>query len=261
MFVLLICRRYVVWDPKIKDMKSLEISKVTTTLVDLAEEAIMDFIKGSDLQPGDKFPFDESQLAEKLQVSRNVIREALSRLQSIGLIESRKRNGIIMREPSLKHILNRIINPKLLSENKITDLLELRYILEIGIVPIIFENINKMDISELRKIIPNTITSNVYVRLSADEEIEFHSRIYKVADNKVINELQQIIIPIYKFIQKNHSEFDIYNKKIRDEKLFASHSDLIDALESGDQKKYEDVIKRHLLAYHLYIKEQRQKNI
>lgn len=240
-------------------MNSLEISKGTTTLVDLTEEAIVNFIKGSDLHPGDKFPFDESQLSEKLQVSRNVIREALSRLQSIGIIESRKRNGIIMREPSIKHNLNRIINPKFLSEEKVTDLLELRYVLELGIIPTIFENIKEKDIVELHKKIPREIPKNAYVKLTVDEEIEFHSCIYKISGNKVINDLQEIIIPIYRFAYDNQFEFDDHNKKIRDENLFASHSDIIEALESRDQKMYEDVIKRHLMAYHFYIKEQRNK--
>lgn len=240
-------------------MNSLEINKVTTTLVDLTEEAIVNFIKGSDLHPGDKFPFDESQLSEKLQVSRNVIREALSRLQSIGIIESRKRNGIIMREPSLKYNLNRIIDPKYLSEKKIIDLLELRYVLELGIIPTIFENLNEENILELRRKLHGNIPNKSYVRISEKEEIDFHSSIYKISGNKVINDLQEILIPIYRFIHDNHSEFDDYNKKIKDANLFASHSDIIDALELRDQKIYEDVIKRHLMAYHFYIKEQRRK--
>lgn len=240
-------------------MNSLEINKVTTTLVDLTEEAIVNFIKGSDLHPGDKFPFDESQLSAKLQVSRNVIREALSRLQSIGIIESRKRNGIIMREPSLKYNLNRIIDPKYLSEKKIIDLLELRYVLELGIIPTIFENLNEENILELRSKLHGNIPKKSYVRISEEEEIDFHSSIYKISGNKVINDLQEILIPIYRFIHDNHSEFDDYNKKIKDANLFASHSDIIDALELRDQKIYEDVIKRHLMAYHFYIKEQRRK--
>lgn len=240
-------------------MINLEINRGTTTLVDLTEEAIVNYIKESDLYPGDKFPFDESQLSEKLQVSRNVVREALSRLQSIGLIESRKRNGIIMREPSIKHNLDRIINPKFLSDDKITDLLELRYLLELSIIPTIFENIEEKDIVELRKRLPDKIPKNAYVKLSVDEEIGFHSRIYKITGNKVINDLQEIIIPIYRFSHDNQTEFDEYNKKIREENLFASHTDIIEALELRDQKMYEDVIKRHLMAYQFYIKKQRNK--
>ena len=41
----------------------LQIKKSTTTLVDLVEEAILNYIKESNLQPGDEFMYDESQLS------------------------------------------------------------------------------------------------------------------------------------------------------------------------------------------------------
>lgn len=239
-------------------MNKLKIIRGATTLVDLTEEAIVNYIKGANLKPGENFPFDENQLSTKLHVSRNVVREALSRLQSFGIIESRKRNGIIIREPSLKDNLTRIIDPKFLSKEKIIDLLELRYILEIGIIPTLFENIRNEDINDLHNILPPKIPKNAYVMLSTENEIEFHSRIYKISGNQVINDLQEILIPIYRFTHDNQSEFDPYNKKIKEENLFASHSDILDALEKRDQQYYEDVIKRHLMAYYLYIKEQRK---
>lgn len=236
-------------------MVNIEISRGVTTLVDLTEEAIVNYIKSSDLIPGDKFPFDENQLSEKLNVSRNVVREALSRLQSFGIIESRKRNGIVIREPSMKTNLNRIIDPKFLSKEKILDLLELRYVLEIGIIPSIFANIKDADVDDLEIILP-PFKEN-YIRLSIDDEINFHSRIYKITKNQMVIDLQEILIPMYRFIHDNYSEFDVFNQKIRDENLIATHFDIIDALKKRNQEKYRDVITRHLMAYQLYIKEQR----
>jgi DNA-binding FadR family transcriptional regulator len=240
-------------------MNNLKINRSTTTLVDLTEEAIVNYIKGANLEPGDSIPFDENQLSEKLHVSRNVVREALSRLRSFGIIESRKRSGMIMHEPSIKDNLNRIIDPKLLSKEKIIDLLELRYILEIGIIPAIFHNINDEDINDLKRIVPVQISKNSYMIFSIEDEIKFHSRIYKIAKNQIINDLQELIIPIYRFIHNNQSEFAYYYKKVKDENLSATHSDIIDALERRDQQRYEDIIKRHLMSYHLYIKDQRSR--
>jgi DNA-binding FadR family transcriptional regulator len=54
------------------------------------------------------------------------------------------------------------------------------------------------------------------------------------------------------------SEFAIFNQKMNSNNLKATHFDIIKAIESRDSDRYENVIKRHLLPYHMYIKERRQ---
>jgi len=51
-------------------------------------EQIMDLIKNNELKPGDKLP-PERELAEKLSISRNSLREAFRVLESRGLIKSK----------------------------------------------------------------------------------------------------------------------------------------------------------------------------
>lgn len=234
----------------------LEIKKGTTTLVDLTEEAILNYIKESQLQPGDEFLFDESQLSEQLNVSRNVVREALSRLHSFGIIHSRKRKGIFLQEPDMKKNLSRIIDPKLLSKDRYLDLLDLRYILEIGIISSLFENLQEKDIQNLYNALPLPLIQNKDARLSTDDEIKFHTIIYKIANNQTLIDLMQIIISM-RFRLYDSSEFTIFNQKMKSDNLKATHYDILKAIESRDSTRYEDVIKRHLLPYHLYIKERR----
>ena len=235
----------------------LQIKKGTTTLVDLVEEAILNYIKESNLQPGDEFMYDESQLSEQLAVSRNVVREALSRLHSFGIIHSRKRKGIFLQEPDIKKNLSRIIDPKLLSKERYLNLLELRYILEIGIIPLLFENLQEKDISNLYEVLPLSMIKNRDIRLSTEDEIKFHSVIYKIAKNQTLIDLMEIILSM-RFRLYDSSEFFIFNQKLNSNNLKATHFDILKALESRDSTLYEDVIKRHLLPYHLYIKEKRE---
>jgi len=62
------------------------------SLTDEAEEMIYNYIKNEKLQIGDPMP-KENELAKMLQVSRPMIREALSRLRMLGLMSSRKNEG------------------------------------------------------------------------------------------------------------------------------------------------------------------------
>lgn len=66
----------------------------TTTLADQVEEKIIEYIKENHLTPGDSLP-NEMQFSEMLGISRNVVREAMSRLRMLGLIQSRTKEELL----------------------------------------------------------------------------------------------------------------------------------------------------------------------
>ena len=101
---------------------------------------------------GDPIP-NEVELSTALGVARSVLREALSRLKMMGMIESRTRRGMILAEPSILGGMKRAIDPRILSKNSLLDLLGFRVALEIGISSDIFRRITPKDISELENIV------------------------------------------------------------------------------------------------------------
>ena len=96
-------------------MESLEMRALNRTLVDVVEEKLLQYLKDNDYCIGCTVP-NEMELASSLGVARSVVREALSRLKMIGLIESHTRRGMIVREPSLVGGMRRLIDPRNLSE-------------------------------------------------------------------------------------------------------------------------------------------------
>lgn len=60
--------------------------------VQVAQQLAAEIREGR-LAPGDKLP-TEARLVEQFQVSRTVVREALSRLKSLGLVDSRQGSGV-----------------------------------------------------------------------------------------------------------------------------------------------------------------------
>jgi DNA-binding FadR family transcriptional regulator len=70
----------------------------TRSLAEAVVEYLKERIASQALQRGDKLP-TESELMDTLGVSRTVIREAISRLQAGGLIETRHGIGSFMLKP------------------------------------------------------------------------------------------------------------------------------------------------------------------
>ena len=101
-----------------------------TTLIDQVEDSLLTYFKKNDLGRGDSIP-NENSLAAELGVARSVVREALSLLKMMGLIHARPRKGMVLTEPSILGGMKRVIDPRVLSEETILDLLDFRIALEI----------------------------------------------------------------------------------------------------------------------------------
>lgn len=229
------------------------------TLVDQVEEQILNYIINNNLTAGDEIP-SESDLSESLDVGRNVVREALSRLKMLGIIESRKHKGMILKEPDVMRCFSKVINPYMLSKKTILDLLGFRASLESGISELIIENITDEDIMELEGI----VAKHIYLedmKLKVEHEIEFHSKLYKITNNQAIIDFQQLVLPLFNFVNIHFEDFKKFNEEIKKTQKLVKHEDLIKFLKERDAEGYRKAITTHLKAYSQYIKQCKQLNL
>ena len=99
--------------------KQIELNKdlgrvSSDTMADVVESRLRDYFKKKSFKPGDALP-KELELAEALGVSRNVVREALSRLRMLGMIESRKKRGMILSSPDILGAFERVLDPMIIT--------------------------------------------------------------------------------------------------------------------------------------------------
>jgi GntR family transcriptional repressor for pyruvate dehydrogenase complex len=78
---------------------NLKIERPRGTLTDKVAEALVRLIRGGEYADGSRLP-SEKEMAERFGVSRTVIREAVSRLKSEGLVESFQGKGVFVRRTS-----------------------------------------------------------------------------------------------------------------------------------------------------------------
>jgi GntR family transcriptional repressor for pyruvate dehydrogenase complex len=223
----------------------------STTLVDWVEWRIIQEIRENQLESGAEM-LNEKELSEKYEVGRNVVREALSRLRSLGIIESRKKRGIVVTQPNVMFSFKKVVNPFVLSRETILDLLGMRVSLEIGCARMIIYNITDTDIADLKEIV---VRENSIDSLKVDIEMErtFHSRLYTIAGNRVMLDFLNTLIPVFKYVNENFEDFDQFNRQRRGKGRFVRHKDLIPYLEERDVEGYQKAMEDHLVAYIDYI--------
>jgi GntR family transcriptional repressor for pyruvate dehydrogenase complex len=91
---------------------------------------IVALIRSREFAPGTRLP-GERQLAQQFQVSRTSVREAIRKLETVGLLETRPGLGTFVKDPS-RELLNAALMPYLLLDrDKLSMLFELREIIEV----------------------------------------------------------------------------------------------------------------------------------
>ncbi len=226
---------------------AFKIDNRTITLVDKVEMSILDYIKEKKLVPGDSLP-NEMDLSSELGISRNVLREALSRLRMLGIVQSRTRKGIVIQEPSLLSGFEKVIEPYLLSEKAIIDMMGMRVALEIGLTDFLFKNLDDQKIGELGNIVHSQ--EAMKYSLTVEQETEFHKKIYEVSGNNFIVQFQKIIHPVFLFAKTNYeSYFEPVNQQLLHEGKIVTHHDLFRFIRDHDMEGYRNAIKIHLQPY------------
>jgi DNA-binding FadR family transcriptional regulator len=226
----------------------------TTTLADHAEQSIMDYIRDNNLTPGDSLP-NEMYFSENLGISRNSVREAISRLRMLGLIQSRTKRGMIVSEPPLLSGFQRVVDPRLFSIDTIKNMMGMRIALEIGITDFIFDNLRKEHIERLEIIVSkqHALGANF---MTVESEKEFHHEIYRIAGNEFIMQFQEIMQPVFEFAKMHHEKYlKPLNDRLSGEGRIVTHDDLFELIKVNNREGYREAVRDHLGTYALFIKD------
>jgi len=223
-----------------KNIKPVE----TLSLVDKVEISLLEYFKRNKLTAGDPIP-RELDLASALGVSRTVVREALLRLRTLGLIDSKKHRGMVLTEPNIINSFERIMDPSLLGMNILKNLFELRLILEMGMADFLFERKTQEDIEELEEIVEaeenSTVDKNFF---SLDKEIAFHGKLYQMSNNKTLQRFQHLLLPAFEYVYlKNNPENSLFKYSTG---KFITHRMLLDNIKVGTPETFRNAMRQHL---------------
>jgi DNA-binding FadR family transcriptional regulator len=212
----------------------------TSSLVDKVEMNLINFFIKNEYKPGDIIP-KEIELASAMGVSRTVITESLTRLKTLGIIESIKHKGTIIKSPDLSALLAKSMIPRMLDNTTLKDIFELRLVIEIGMADLIFQHIKPKDIADLERIINKEPEKSDDVLFDIDHEIKFHGKLYEIANNDTLLKFQQILLPVFNYMYNS----GLIKKPIQ-KKTHVSHQRLVDILKNGSPDKFRSAMRNHL---------------
>lgn len=212
----------------------------TRSLVDKVEYYLIDLFIRKKLNAGDVIP-KETELATSLRVSRTVIRESLNRLKTMGLIESVKHKGTIIKSPDLSEILQKTLIPNILDQNTLKDIFEMRLVIEVGMADLIVNRVTEKDLEELFDIIKDEISPSKETLFDIDHEVQFHGKLYQITKNETLRGFQKMLLPVFNYAYSS----GLINKSPGNQH-FLSHKDLVEVLAKRDAGQFAQAMRMHL---------------
>lgn len=207
-------------------------------------EQIQNLIKEGRLKPGDKLP-PERVLAEKLGVSRPPLREAMSALEILGIIESRGGKGNFIKNTFDSTSYAQRVK-ELEKEESPFDLLEARKAVETEIAGLAAEKATLEDIKEIEEGLDrmkNVLNDTPRVM---EFDREFHIAIAKAAHNSVLFQMMNYLADGLKESLWVNIKEKSWALPGHPQKYLEEHTKLLEAIKEGDKKAAHRTMYNHL---------------
>ena len=153
-------------------------------------DQIFNAISSGKLSSGDKLPA-ERLLTDKFKVSRPVLREAISALSFMGIIQKKHGKGNYIAKHLNRALINNSFKYMLISKEKeVEDLLEARKTIECKLISLAALRKNELQLSKMRQTIEEMGKCKKTDSRRVKLDFNFHLLIAESAQNKVLRNLQ-----------------------------------------------------------------------
>ena len=219
------------------------------TLVEQTQKNILKYISDN---PDIKQLPKEQEFAEILGVSRGVLRESLSQLRAMGILQTKRKKGTTLHSPSIFGTLTPLIGTGLLDKSALKDLYQLRLMLEIGAADFIFMGKTDKLMAELESIVAEEADLEQKMNETDDEgerfrianklmdvDIRFHGKLFEMTGNKNLMDFQFIVRHL----------FTLYSPRLKKdfrERNVVSHIGLFNLLREGTADAFRMAMRIHL---------------
>lgn len=221
---------------------NLEPIKKKRVYQDIIDQ-IRKLIASGTLKAGDQLP-SERELASRLFVSRTAVREAISVLESSGIVRTHQGMGVFVREEAHDLLLFRMDN--LINQQGISlvDLLEVRLGIEGQAAYLAATRRTDHDLDEIKTAYQKMENAYSIDKPAAEEDHEFHLAVVKASQNAML--VQHVMLFSDKFLK---AVLELRSKSIgtkKSQEVLLEHLAIYKAIEEKDPEKSQKAMWTHL---------------
>jgi GntR family transcriptional regulator, transcriptional repressor for pyruvate dehydrogenase complex len=222
------------------DLKPIQKKRVYQEII----AQIRDSIRNGGLKPGDKLP-SERELADRLSVSRNAVREAVSVMESVGLVEISQGIGIFLKEENQDILTSRmdgLLNQQGLN---LVELLEVREGLEGQGAFLAAARRTASDLEAIKIAYEKMKNAYSLNQIAAEEDYEFHIAIVTAAQNTTLLDAVKLFSDTFLLGVQQLRSRSI--KAGKSQTVLSEHFEIYQAIEQQDADRAEKAMRVHIV--------------
>lgn len=207
-------------------------------------DQIRQLIKRGDLKPGDKL-MSERELSELLGVSRTSVREALSALDFLGILESRQGEGTFIANVSEQSLIEPLALIMTMDREAGLELLEVRKMLEVEAAELAAVRSSQESLSQMEEALQLMERDLKQQSLGEESDAKFHYCIAEATDNKVLVKLMNTISDLLVHNMRTSRQY-LYTSQGNAEKLYLQHLNIYNAIKDKNPELAKQAMFDHL---------------
>jgi GntR family transcriptional regulator, transcriptional repressor for pyruvate dehydrogenase complex len=208
-------------------------------------EAIYEMIRTGQVKPGEKLD-SVQQLAENFQVGRSAIREALTSLRAMGLVEMKQGEGTYVNEFDTNQITFPLSTAILMNKEDIAQLLEVRKIIEIGTAAAAAKKRTSHNLTMMEMALEEMKSAQGDEALGEKADLQFHFALAGAAQNPLLLSLMSHVSGLMGETMKETRRVWLFSKQTTVERLYEEHKDIYEAIKEQDEEKARKFMLVHL---------------
>lgn len=205
---------------------------------------ILPFIRQRGYAAGERIP-SERELAERFGVSRGLLREALSTLEAMRVVERRPQSGIYLRDVAREASLDMLVIESDLgmpvSPADVKDLNEFRSMLEVQAVRLACSRRTDADLAEIDAVLATSRARYAAGQSLSEEDARFHIALCAASGNKLIQRAANSF-----WLASRARRERYFSEPANALRSIAQHTALRDAVAAGDAMRAMDILGDHL---------------
>ncbi|MDP3169218.1 MAG: FadR/GntR family transcriptional regulator [Polaromonas sp.] len=205
-------------------------------------EALSAEIRAGRPAAGEKLP-TEAALVEQFAVSRTVVREAVSRLKSLGVVESRQGSGVFVRQAAFAPL--NFDTRSSASMQAVIQMVEVRRALEAEVAALAAQRRSADQLRDIRLAMAALDEAVQAGGDGAEEDVNYHRAIAGAAQNpfliSTLDYLRQFLRGVTRVTRANEARRADFAGQVRDE-----HEAITRAIEAGDALQARQTATRHM---------------
>lgn len=162
-----------------------------STLADRVATRITRLIREGDYTEDDRLP-TINDMADRFGVGHPTLREALKKLETLGLVNVRHGSGVYVQADRERLILPNPVILEEVSRETLLDLIETRIPIEMQSVALAIQHASHKDLERISEVLEDAATNIQKDGTPGEKSMEFHREIARASENDVLIELLDV---------------------------------------------------------------------